>query len=120
MSHSSDQEARLRALAPISRLSFADQDSVLSQGMFLTFSAGEIVYAQGREDNCANYLLEGSVEFLWNGRFVRHMDAEQSETNRVLDDPGANRCTVRAKTWSLVLRIEHSELERRLRLVDLE
>jgi hypothetical protein len=50
--------------------------------MFLTFSAGEIVYAQGREDNYANYLLEGSVEFLWNGRFVRHLDAEQSDQTR--------------------------------------
>ena len=90
------------------------------QGMFLTFSVGEIVYAQGREDNYANYLLEGSVEFLWNERFVRHLDAEQSKTNRLLDDLGAKRYTVRARTWSLVLRIEHTELERRLRLADLE
>jgi CRP-like cAMP-binding protein len=88
--------------------------------MFLTFSAGEIVYAQGREDNYANYLLEGSVEFLWNGRFVRHLDAEQSTTKRALDGPGAKRYTVRARTWSLVLRIERAELERRLRLVDLD
>jgi CRP-like cAMP-binding protein len=88
--------------------------------MFLTFSAGEIVYAQGREDNYANYLLEGSVEFLWNGRFVRHLDAEQSTTKRALDGPGAKRYTVRARTWSLVLRIERTELERRLRLADLD
>jgi CRP-like cAMP-binding protein len=88
--------------------------------MFLTFSAGEIVYAQGREDNYANYLLEGSVEFLWNGRFVRHLDAEQTTTKRALDGPGAKRYTVRARTWSLVLRIERTELERRLRLADLD
>ncbi len=92
----------------------------MSHGMFLTFSVGEIVYAQGREDNYANYLLEGSVEFLWNGRFVRHLDAEQSTIKRALDGPGAKRYTVRARTWSLVLRIERTELERRLRLVDLE
>lgn len=88
--------------------------------MFLTFSAGEIVYAQGREDNYANYLLEGSVEFLWNGRFVRHLDAEQSPTKRALDGPGPKRYTVRARTWSLILRIERSELERKLRLADLD
>jgi len=120
LSHTSGQEARIRTLAPISRLSLADQEAVLSQGMFLTFSAGEIVYAQGREDNYANYLLEGSVEFLWNGRFVRHLDAEQSPTKRALDGPGAKRYTVRARTWSLVLRIERSELERKLRLADLD
>jgi rhodanese-related sulfurtransferase len=88
--------------------------------MFLTFSAGEIVYAQGREDNYANYLLEGGVEFLWNGRFVRHLDAEQSTTKRALDGSGAKRYTVRARTWSLILRIERTELERRLRLADLD
>ena len=120
MSHTSGQEARIRSLAPISRLSLADQEAVLSQGMFLTFSAGEIVYAQGREDNYANYLLEGSVEFLWNGRFVRHLDAEQTATKRALDGPGAKRYTVRARTWSLVLRIERTELERKLRLADLD
>ncbi len=120
MSHTSGQEARIRTLAPISRLSLTDQEAVLSQGMFLTFSAGEIVYAQGREDNYANYLLEGGVEFLWNGRFVRHLDAEQSAIKRALDGPGAKRYTVRARTWSLVLRIERTELERRLRLADLD
>jgi CRP-like cAMP-binding protein len=120
LSHTSGQEARIRTLAPISRLSLADQEAVLSQGMFLTFSAGEIVYAQGREDNYANYLLEGSVEFLWNGRFVRHLDAEQTAIKRALDGPGAKRYTVRARTWSLVLRIERTELERRLRLADLD
>ncbi|TFH50893.1 MAG: cyclic nucleotide-binding domain-containing protein, partial [Lysobacterales bacterium] len=120
MSHTSGQEARIRTLAPISRLSLADQEAVLSQGMFLTFSAGEIVYAQGREDNYANYLLEGGVEFLWNGRFVRHLDAEQSAIKRALDGPGAKRYTVRARTWSMVLRIERSELERKLRLADLD
>jgi len=120
LSHTSGQEARVRTLAPISRLSLTDQEAVLSQGMFLTFSAGEIVYAQGREDNYANYLLEGSVEFLWNGRFVRHLDAEQSPTKRALDGPGAKRYTVRARTWSLVLRIERTELEGRLRLADLD
>jgi CRP-like cAMP-binding protein len=120
LSHTSGQEARIRTLAPISRLSLTDQEAVLSQGMFLTFSAGEIVYAQGREDNYANYLLEGSVEFLWNGRFVRHLDAEQSAIKRALDGPGAKRYTVRARTWSLVLRIERTELERKLRLADLD
>jgi len=120
LSHTSGQEARIRTLAPISRLSLTDQEAVLAQGMFLTFSAGEIVYAQGREDNYANYLLEGSVEFLWNGRFVRHLDAEQTTTKRALDGPGAKRYTVRARTWSLVLRIERTELERRLRLADLD
>ena len=120
MSHTSGQEARIRTLAPISRLSLADQEAVLSQGMFLTFSAGEIVYAQGREDNYANYLLEGSVEFLWNGRFVRHLDAEQTTIKRALDGPGAKRYTVRARTWSMVLRIERTELERKLRLADLD
>ncbi|NCF29464.1 MAG: cyclic nucleotide-binding domain-containing protein [Gammaproteobacteria bacterium] len=120
MSHTSGQEARIRTLAPISRLSLTDQEAVLSQGMFLTFSAGEIVYAQGREDNYANYLLEGSVEFLWNGRFVRHLDAEQSAIKRALDGPGAKRYTVRARTWSLVLRIERTDLERKLRLADLD
>ena len=120
MSHTSGQEARIRTLAPISRLSLTDQEAVLSQGMFLTFSAGEIVYAQGREDNYANYLLEGSVEFLWNGRFVRHLDVEQSAIKRALDGPGAKRYTVRARTWSLVLRIERTELERKLRLADLD
>ncbi len=120
MSHTSGQEARIRTLAPISRLSLTDQEAVLSQGMFLTFSAGEIVYAQGREDNYANYLLEGGVEFLWNGRFVRHLDAEQSTTKRALDGSGAKRYTVRARTWSLILRIERTELERRLRLADLD
>jgi rhodanese-related sulfurtransferase len=120
LSHTSGQEARIRTLAPISRLSLVDQEAVLSQGMFLTFSAGEIVYAQGREDNYANYLLEGSVEFLWNGRFVRHLDAEQSAIKRALDGPGAKRYTVRARTWSLILRIERTELERKLRLADLD
>jgi CRP-like cAMP-binding protein len=120
VSHTSGQEARIRTLAPISRLSLTDQEAVLSQGMFLTFSAGEIVYAQGREDNYANYLLEGSVEFLWNGRFVRHLDAEQSAIKRALDGPGAKRYTVRARTWSLVLRIERTDLERKLRLADLD
>ncbi len=120
MSHTSGQEARIRTLAPISRLSLTDQEAVLSQGMFLTFSAGEIVYAQGREDNYANYLLEGGVEFLWNGRFVRHLDAEQSTIKRALDGPGAKRYTVRARTWSLILRIERTELERKLRLADLD
>jgi rhodanese-related sulfurtransferase len=120
LSHTSGQEARIRTLAPISRLSLTDQEAVLSQGMFLTFSAGEIVYAQGREDNYANYLLEGGVEFLWNGRFVRHLDAEQSAIKRALDGPGAKRYTVRARTWSLVLRIERSDLERKLRLADLD
>ena len=120
MSHTSGQDARIRTLAPISRLSLTDQEAVLSQGMFLTFSAGEIVYAQGREDNYANYLLEGSVEFLWNGRFVKHLDVEQSAIKRALDGPGAKRYTVRARTWSLVLRIERTELERKLRLADLD
>jgi CRP-like cAMP-binding protein len=116
----SGQEARIRTLAPISRLSLMDQEAVLSQGMFLTFSAGEIVYAQGREDNYANYLLEGSVEFLSDGRSVRQLDAEQTTTERALDGPGAKRETVRARSWSLVLRIERTDLEGRLRLADLD
>ncbi|MDX1434985.1 MAG: hypothetical protein R3286_21260, partial [Gammaproteobacteria bacterium] len=81
-------DARIRSLAPISRLSAADQQAVLSQGMFLTFSRDEIVYAQGREDSYANYLLEGSVDFLWNGKLVKTVDTDKTSMRRALDGPG--------------------------------
>jgi CRP-like cAMP-binding protein len=119
LADTSVQEARIRKLAPVSRLSIADQQAVLAKGMILNFSAGETVYAQGREDSYANYLLDGAVDFLWNGRFVRALDAEQTPVRRALDNPGPKRYTVRAKSWSTILRIERGELERKLRIADL-
>ena len=119
MPHSSGQDGRILKLVPVSRLSMVDQEAVLTQGMVVTFSAGETVYAQGREDNYANYLLEGAVDFLWNGRFVRALDAEQTVVRRALDNPGPKRYTARAKTWTTILRIERGDLERKLRIADL-
>ena len=111
-------DARIRSLAPISRLSVADQQAVLSQGMFLTFSRDEVIYAQGREDSYANYLLEGSVDFLWNGKLVKTVDTDKSPARRALDGPGPKRYTVRARSWSIVLRLPRSELEKRVRFAD--
>ena len=65
----------------------------------------------------ANYLLEGSVELLWNSRQVKLIDARDKTANQALDSSGKKRFTVRARSNSTILQIRRSQLEQKLRRV---
>ena len=113
----SNQAARIRALEPINQLEPADQDALISEARVLSFPAGETVYTEGTDDDYANYLLEGSVEILWNSRQVKLIDARDITATQALDSAGKKRFTVRARSNSSILRVRRSQLEQKLRRV---
>ena len=67
----SAQSDRIRALEPINRLEPVDQDALIAEARVLIFATDETIFHEGRDDGFANYLLQGSVEFLWNNRPVK-------------------------------------------------
>ena len=113
----SAQSAKVRALEPINELEPVDQDALLAQAKVLTFPAGETIYNEGTEDDFSNYLLDGSVEILWNSRQVKLIDARDKTATQALDSAGRKRFTVRAKSASTILQVSRSKLEKKLRRV---
>ena len=71
--------------------------------------------ARGEQDDNANFLVAGSVEFFWGGKPVKVVDARDKAATQVLDSSGAKRFTVVAKTPATILRLSRSQLDQKLR-----
>ena len=77
-------------MEPINQLEPADQDALIAEARLLTFATDETVFNEGSNDDFANYLLQGSVEFLWNNRPVKLIDARDKAAIQALDLSGKN------------------------------
>ena len=114
----SAQSDRIRALEPINRLEPVDQDALIAEARLLIFATDETIFHEGRDDGFANYLLQGSVEFLWNNRPVKLIDGRDKAATQALDLSGKKRFTARARSESTILQIQRSQLEQKLRRVE--
>ena len=112
------EPTRLSVLEPINRLEGADQSALLDSSEILDLPAGEMLYAEGDIDDHANYLLEGTVQILWNGKQVKLIDARDKAALQALDSSGRKRFSVRANSAAKVLRVSRSQLEEKLRRID--
>ena len=79
---------------------------------FQVFRKGEIVYAQGRDDNRVHYLIDGDVDIIWNGVPQKRFSALSSVARRPLDSPGRKRYTVRCLGNVTIARFDSDELNR--------
>ncbi len=104
----------MRQLVPINRLPPENQEALLRASTFQTVFDGQAVYVQGHQDNYVHYLIDGTVEFLWNGNLVKRLPAESKAARRALDKPGRKRHTVRAVSNCTVLRIRRSDFDQQL------
>lgn len=109
---------RLHSLEPINRLELADQTDLLEHSEIITLAAGETLYNEGDVDTLASYLLEGSVQILWNGKQVKVIDSRDKAALQALDSSGRKRFTVQANSDINVLRVDRSQLEEKLRRID--
>lgn len=105
-------------LEPINQLDRVAQDALIAEAKLLTFPAGSTVYTEGTDDNYANYLLDGSIEILWNDRQIKLIDARDKTATQALDSSGKKRFTVKARSDSIIFQIRRSKLEQRLRRVE--
>ena len=118
MDPGSAQSDRIRALEPINRLEPVDQDALIAEARLLIFATDETIFHEGGDDGLANYLLQGSVEFLWNNRPVKLIDARDKAATQALDLSGKKRFTARARSESTILQIQRSQLEQKLHRVE--
>ena len=109
---------RLHSLEPINRLAPADQTDLLEQSAVVTLAAGDTLYSEGDVDDLASYLLEGSVQILWNGKQVKVIDSRDKAALQALDSSDRKRFTVQANSDITVLRVSRTQLEEKLRRID--
>lgn len=114
MSRNLDREAAVRHLVPINRLPPENQEALLRACEFQTVFDGQVVYAQGHQDDYVHYLIDGTVELLWNGKVVKRLPATSKAARRALDKPGRKRHTVRAVSNCIVLRIPRPDFDMQL------
>ena len=113
------QSDRIRLLEPINQLDRADQDAIIEDARLLSFPAGSTIYTEGTDDNYANYLLDGTVEVLWNNRQIRVVDSRDKTANQALDSAGTKRFTVKSLSDSTVFQVGRSRLEKSLLQVEI-
>ncbi len=111
MSTNIDRAAAVRRLVPINRLPPENQEALLDACEFQTISDGQIVYLQRQQDDYVHYLVDGTVELLWNDKVVKRLPAESKAARRPLAKPGRKRHTVRAVSNSTVLRIPRTQFD---------
>lgn len=109
-----DRDAAIRQLVPINRLPPENQEVLLQASTFQTVFDGQAIYVQGHQDNYVHYLIDGTVEFLWNGNIVKRLPAGIKAARRALDKPGRKRHTVRAVSNCTVLRIARKDFDQQL------
>ena len=114
MSTKLDRETAVRRLVPINRLSPPNREALLDAGEFQTIVDGQVVYFQGHQDDYVHYLIDGTVELLWNDKVVKRLPAESKAARRALDKPGRKRHTVRGTSNCVVLRIPRAEFDARM------
>ncbi|MFT4583950.1 MAG: CRP-like cAMP-binding protein [Gammaproteobacteria bacterium] len=119
MKRNLDREAVARQLVPIEGMSPENQAVLLGASNFQPVSDGQSVYIQGHQDNYVHYLIDGTVEFLWNGKNVSRVRAGSKAARRALDRPGRKRYTVRAVSNSVILRIPREALDLQIENGDL-
>jgi CRP-like cAMP-binding protein len=81
---------------------------------FQTAFDGQLIYVQGHQDGYVDYLIDGTVELLWNGTSVKRLPADSKAARRALDKPGRKRHTVRAVSNCTVVRFPRTESDRQL------
>ncbi|MFT4563380.1 MAG: CRP-like cAMP-binding protein [Gammaproteobacteria bacterium] len=111
MKRNLDCEAAARLLVPIDSMSPENQTVLLAASNFQPVFDGQSVYVQGHQDNYIHYLIDGTVEFLWNGKNVSRVQAGSKAARRALERRGRKRYTVRAVSNCLVLRIPRQALD---------
>ncbi len=109
-----DRAAALRHLVPINRLPPENLEALVTVAEIQTAFDGQIIYVQGHQDRYVHYLLDGTVEFLWNGDNVKRLPADSKAARRALDKPGRKRHTVRAVSNCTVVRFPRAEFDRQL------
>lgn len=109
-----DRAAALRRLVPINRLPPENLGALAAVAEFQTAFDGQIIYVQGHQDGYVHYLIDGTVEFLWNGASVKRLPADSKAACRALDKPGRKRHTVRAASNCTVVRFPRAEFDRQL------
>lgn len=114
MSENFDREMAVRQLAPINRLPPENLEALIAVGEFQTVFDGQVVYVQGHQDEFVHYLIDGTVELLWNGNTVKRLPADSKAARRALDRPGRKRYTVRALSNCIVLRFPRSVYDAQL------
>lgn len=114
MNTNADRAATLRQLVPINRLPPENLEALVAVAEFQTAFDGQIIYVQGHQDRYVHYLIDGTVEFLWNGDSVRRLPADSKAARRPLDKPGRKRHTVRAVSNCTVVRFPRAEFDRQL------
>ena len=109
-----DRAAALRHLVPINRLPPENLEVLVAVAEFQTAFDGQIIYVQGHQDGYVHYLIDGTVELLWNGTSVKRLPADSKAARRALDKPGRKRHTVRAVSNCTVVRFPRAEFDRQL------
>jgi len=99
-----DHAAAVRLLVPINRLPPENLEALLDAGEFQFLAEGQVVYVQGHQDEYVHYLVDGTVELLWNDNTVKRLPAGTKAARRPLDKPGRKRHTVRAASHCTVIR----------------
>ena len=114
MTRNLDRPAVMRQLVPINRLPPENQEALLRACEFQTVFDGQAVYVQGHQNNHVHYLIDGTVEFLWNDAVVKRLPAESNAAGRALDKPGRKRHTVQAVSNCVVMRIPSQDFDQQL------
>lgn len=109
-----DRAAALRHLVPINRLPPENLEVLVAAAELQTAFDGQIIYVQGHQDRYVHYLIDGTVEFVWNGDSVKRLPADSKAARRPLDKPGRKRHTVRAVSNCTVVRFPRAEFDRQL------
>ncbi len=114
MSTNPEREAAVRRMVPINRLPAENQAALVTASEFQTVFDGQVVYFQGHQDDFIHYLVDGTVELLWNGKVVTRLSSDSKAACRALDKPGRKRHTVRAVSNCVVLRIPRAAYDAQL------
>jgi|LNFM01.1.fsa_nt_gb hypothetical protein len=103
-------ERRIREFMPLRGLPADKLQAAIALGQIFGLASGEIVFAAGDRHEYSHFLLEGAVQFLDDERAVRHLDAQDIEALRPLDEPGTQRYTVSAEGPSRIFRVPRALL----------
>ena len=106
------QQDAIRALIPIDALSPIYQTSLIKQGEVLTCGIGQVIYKQNQEDDYTHFLLDGSVDYLWNDTRIKTVGAGERAARRALDTPGPKRYTAMTSGHATIFKIRRTQLQR--------
>ncbi|MGR8920750.1 MAG: cyclic nucleotide-binding domain-containing protein, partial [Gammaproteobacteria bacterium] len=110
--HDLDIESRLRSFTPIRHLPAQFQDKLLAAATVTAYEPWQTIYAEAGSDGLVHYLVDGSVELLWQGRLTRSLNHRDRGAREPLDPPGRKRYTLRARSGATIASFRRSLLER--------